>query len=59
MAAFRQHIGIYPPVQGDAALLQALQPHRGPKGNLSLARREPLALIGQVAEALARQYGKP
>jgi uncharacterized protein YdhG (YjbR/CyaY superfamily) len=50
-AAFKQHIGIYPPVRGDAALLQALAPYRGPKGNLSFPLAEPMPyeLIRRVA----------
>ena len=50
-AAFKKHIGIYPPVRGDAALLEALAPYRGPKGNLSfpLAEAMPYELIRRVA----------
>jgi uncharacterized protein YdhG (YjbR/CyaY superfamily) len=50
-AAFKKHIGIYPPVRGDAALLRALAPYRGPKGNLSfpLAKAMPYELIRRVA----------
>jgi uncharacterized protein YdhG (YjbR/CyaY superfamily) len=50
-AAFKRHIGIYPPVHGDAALLQALAPYRGEKGNLSfpLAEAVPYELIRRVA----------
>jgi uncharacterized protein YdhG (YjbR/CyaY superfamily) len=50
-AAFKKHIGIYPPVSGDAALLEALAPYRGPKGNLSfpLAEAMPYELIRRVA----------
>jgi uncharacterized protein YdhG (YjbR/CyaY superfamily) len=50
-AAFKKHIGIYPPVQGDTALLEALAPYRGPKGNLSfpLADPMPYELIRRVA----------
>jgi len=57
-AAFKQHIGIYPPVVDDAALVAELRPWRGPKGNLSfpLSQPLPLALIGRVAKALAVQY---
>lgn len=60
-AAFKKHIGIYPPVKGPAALLKELAPYRGPKGNLSfpLNRPLPLDLIGRTVEALARQYAKP
>ena len=58
-AAFKKHIGIYPPVSGDAALVEELAPYRGPKGNLSFPLGEPLPfeLIGRVAVALHRQYG--
>ncbi len=50
-AAFKKHIGIYPPVHGDAALLQALAPYRGDKGNLSfpLDQAVPYELIRRVA----------
>jgi uncharacterized protein YdhG (YjbR/CyaY superfamily) len=50
-AAFKKHIGIYPPVSGDATLLEALAPYRGPKGNLSfpLADPMPYELIRRVA----------
>lgn len=50
-AAFKKHIGVYPPVRGDAALLQALAPYRGEKGNLSfpLADAMPYELIRRVA----------
>lgn len=57
-AAFRNHIGVYPPVKGPAALLMALAPYRGPKGNLIFPHKDPLPieLIGDVAAALAKQY---
>ncbi len=50
-AAFKKHIGVYPPVSGDKALLEALAPYRGPKGNLSfpLAEAMPYGLIRRVA----------
>lgn len=58
-AAFKKHIGIYPPLRQDAALIERLQPYRGEKGNLSFVHSEelPLALIGEVALALYREYG--
>ena len=58
-AAFRQHIGVYPPVKGSATLQKRLARYRGPKGNLQFPLDEPIpyALIGQVARALAREYG--
>ena len=57
-AAFKQHIGIYPPVTKDAALIKALAPYRNEKGNLSFPFRQslPLDLIGRVAIALNREY---
>jgi len=57
-AAFRKHIGVYPPVTQDADLIAELAPFRGPKGNLSfpLDRPLPLDLIGRVAMALHREY---
>ena len=41
-AAFKNHIGIYPPVAGDSRLEQALAPYRGPKGNLKFPLDEPI-----------------
>ena len=57
-AAFKNHIGVYPPVTGPPELVEELAPWRGPKGNLSFPHDEPLPLevIGRVAEALAAQY---
>lgn len=59
-AAFKAHIGVYPPVKGDAALEKALQPYRNEKGNLKfpLDQRMPYALIKRVAVALKAQYAK-
>ena len=33
-AAWKQHIGLYPPVSGDKALEKAVARYAGPKGNL-------------------------
>src|SRR5688500_14202476 len=56
-AAFKRHIGIYPPVKGDQNLQQALLPYRGEKGNLKLPLDQPIPydLIGRVAVALSRE----
>jgi uncharacterized protein YdhG (YjbR/CyaY superfamily) len=56
-AAFKRHIGIYPPLRDDPELIAETASFRGPKGNLSFpyARELPLALIGRVAAALAAQ----
>ena len=59
-AAFKKHIGIYPPVTEDVGLIEELAPYRGVKGNLSFPLAEPLPieLIGRVAQALSRQYAR-
>ena len=60
-AAFKRHIGIYPPVRGDAKLASALKPYANAKGNLSfpLDAPMPMSLIARVAKALAKQYAQP
>jgi len=59
-AAFKKHIGIFPPLKEPAALVEELAAYRGPKGNLSFPHSDPLPLelIDRVAEALANQYGR-
>ncbi|HMW22697.1 MAG TPA: DUF1801 domain-containing protein [Burkholderiaceae bacterium] len=56
-AAFKKHIGIYPPLRHDAPLIAELAPYRGEKGNLSFPLNQPLPieLIGRVAVALHRE----
>ena len=58
-AAFKKHIGVYPPVEA-LALVAELTPYRGPKGNLifPLSQPLPIDLIGRTAAALAAQYGR-
>lgn len=58
-AAFKRHIGIYPPVPAAHPLAIELAPFRGPKGNLSFPLGDPLPLelIGRTAEVLAEAYG--
>lgn len=50
-AAFKAHIGVFPPIRGDAALEKALAPYRGPKGNLQFPLAEPIPydLIARIA----------
>lgn len=57
-AAFKNHIGIYPPVLQPQALVEALEPYRGPKGNLQFPYRKdvPYALIAQTIDALNANY---
>ena len=56
-AAFKTHIGLFPPVKGDAALVERLAPYRGPKGNLAflLDRPMPYELIAQVVRQRVRE----
>jgi uncharacterized protein YdhG (YjbR/CyaY superfamily) len=42
VAAFKHHIGLYPPVAGDARLVKALSPYRGEKGNLRFPLHQPI-----------------
>lgn len=58
-AAFRKHIGIYPPLKQDAALIEELRLYSNAKGNLQfpLNRPIPYELIGRVAVALAKEHG--
>jgi uncharacterized protein YdhG (YjbR/CyaY superfamily) len=57
-AAFTNHLGVYPPVRKDAALIRELAPYRNEKGNLAFKYKEPIpyALIRRVAMALAREH---
>lgn len=57
-AAFKHHIGVYPPLTGDARLVAETAPYRNEKGNLAFPLTEaiPYELIGRVARALAAQY---
>ena len=59
-AAFKEHIGIYPPVKGDKKLQQDLKSYRNEKGNLRfpLSKPVPYDLIIRVALALADEYNK-
>ena len=59
LAAFKGHIGVYPPVKGPPDLLARLATYRGPKGNLAFPHGDalPVVLIGDVAERLAEDYG--
>ena len=56
-AAFRKHIGFYPPVKGDDRLLKAVAPYAGPKGNLRfpLDRPMPLELIERIVKLRVKQ----
>jgi uncharacterized protein YdhG (YjbR/CyaY superfamily) len=56
-AAFKHHIGMFPPVTGDAKLERALELYLGPKRNLKfpLDRPIPYALIKRIVLLRVRQ----
>ena len=59
-AAFKTHIGIFPPVRGSAALLKAVAPYANDKGNLRIEMSEPIpyALIERIAKSMATAVGR-
>jgi uncharacterized protein YdhG (YjbR/CyaY superfamily) len=56
-AGFRNHIGLYPPVRGNASLERAAARYAGPKGNLKFPLDEslPLALIARIVRFKVKQ----
>ncbi len=54
--AFKQHIGVFPPVRAMPGLMRAVKPYAGPKGNLRfpLAKPIPFALIARIAKQRAK-----
>ena len=56
-AAFKNHIGFYPPVKGDAGLEKALSRYAGEKGNLRfpLDQRIPYSLIERIVKHRVKQ----
>lgn len=56
-AAFKSHIGLFPPVSGDAALEKALAPYAGPKGNLKFPLDQPMpwSLIRRIVRLRVKQ----
>ncbi len=56
-AAFKNHIGVYPPVSGDPRLEKALARFAGPKGNLRfpLDRPIPYDLIKRIVVLRLKQ----
>jgi uncharacterized protein YdhG (YjbR/CyaY superfamily) len=57
-AAFKKHIGLYPPVRGDAKLRKELAPYQGEKGNLKFPLDEPIpyALIGRIVRFRVKEH---
>lgn len=56
-AAFKNHIGFYPPVRGDAKLIKAVAPYAGEKGNLRFPLDQPIPydLIARIAKLRVQQ----
>jgi uncharacterized protein YdhG (YjbR/CyaY superfamily) len=59
-AAFKKHIGIYPPIKNNESLIAELKPFANEKGNLKFKLSEPIPydLIARIALSLSLQYKK-
>ena len=57
-AAFKNHLGLYPPVSGDPKLVKAAAPYAGEKGNLRFPLDEPIPyeLIEQIVSHRAKHH---
>jgi len=51
-AAFKKHIGLYPPVKGDEKLKAEIAPYKGEKGNLKFPLDKPIpyTLISRIVK---------
>jgi uncharacterized protein YdhG (YjbR/CyaY superfamily) len=56
-AAFKKHIGFYPPVRGDAKLEKAISAYAGEKGNLRFPLDQPIpySLIERIVKLRVKQ----
>ena len=56
-AAWKKHIGLYPPVSGDKTLEKAVAKYAGPKGNLQFPLDEPIPydLIERIVKLRVKQ----
>jgi uncharacterized protein YdhG (YjbR/CyaY superfamily) len=56
-AAFKKHIGLYPPVRGDSDLEKSISTYAGEKGNLQfpLDRPIPYRLIERIVKLRVKQ----
>jgi uncharacterized protein YdhG (YjbR/CyaY superfamily) len=56
-AAFKKHIGVFPPVRGNGKLNKDLARYRGPKGNLQFPLDEPIpyGLITRVVKCRVKE----
>lgn len=56
-AAWKKHIGLYPPISGQKALEKAVARYAGPKGNLQFPLDEPIPydLIERIVKLRVKQ----
>lgn len=56
-AAFKNHIGVFPPIRGDAKLEAAVAKYAGPKGNLKFPLDAPIpyALVARIVKLRVKQ----
>jgi uncharacterized protein YdhG (YjbR/CyaY superfamily) len=56
-AAWKKHVGLYPPITGDKAIEKAITRYAGPKGNLQFPLDEPvpLDLIERIVKLRVKQ----
>ena len=56
-AAWKKHIGLYPPISGDVAIEKAVAKYAGPKGNLQFPLNEPIPynLIKRIVKLRVKQ----
>ena len=56
-AAWKKHIGLYPPISGDKTLEKAVARYAGPKGNLQFPLDEPMRidLIERIVRLRVKQ----
>jgi uncharacterized protein YdhG (YjbR/CyaY superfamily) len=59
-AAFKKHIGLYPPVRGDEKLMRDVAPYAGAKGNLQFPLDKPIPyeLIRRIVKARVLATGE-
>lgn len=59
-AAFKNHIGLYPPVRGDEKLQAEIAPYRGEKGNLKFPLDEPIpyGLIKKIVKSRVKEQAE-
>ena len=59
-AAWKKHVGLYPPISGDESLEKSVARYAGPKGNLQFPLDEPmpLKLIERIVKLRVKQDGE-